>query len=37
MKLVEQHIIKPSHKHFTSLLEMAHFSKNLYNQANYLI
>lgn len=37
MKLVERYIIKPNHKYFTSLLEMAHFSKNLYNQANYLI
>ena len=37
MKLVERHIIKPNNKHFADLLEMAHFSKNLYNQANYFI
>lgn len=37
MKLVERHIIKSNHKYFTSLLEMAHFSKNLYNQVNYFI
>ena len=37
MKLVEQHIIKSTDEYFASLLEMTHFSKNLYNQANYFI
>ena len=37
MKLVERHIIKPNNQYFAGLLEMAHFSKNLYNQANYFI
>lgn len=37
MKLVERHIIKSNNEYFAYLLEMAHLSKNLYNQANYFI
>lgn len=37
MRLVEQHIIKPSHKYYDEILELCHLSKNLYNATLYEI
>lgn len=37
MKLVERHRLKPSHPNYPEIDERAFLSKNLYNQANYVI
>lgn len=37
MKLVERHIIKPSHRFYAEIDRLCFASKNLYNSANYLI
>ena len=37
MKLSEQHIIKPTHKHYKDLLDLLYKSKNLYNAGLYVI
>ncbi|MGK7944890.1 MAG: RNA-guided endonuclease TnpB family protein, partial [Microcystaceae cyanobacterium] len=37
MKLVERHIIKPSHRFYSEIDRLCFASKNLYNYANYLI
>ena len=37
MQLVEQHIIKKSHKYYKELDGLCFLSKNLYNVANYYI
>ena len=34
---VEKHIIKPTDKHFSMLMDFCYMSKNLYNHANYLV
>ncbi len=37
MRLVERHIIKPSHRFYSEIDRLCFASKNLYNYANYLI
>jgi putative transposase len=37
MKLVERHVIKPSHQFSKEIDDLAWRSKNLYNYANYLV
>lgn len=34
---VEKHIIKPTDKHFSMIMDFCYMSKNLYNHANYLV
>lgn len=37
IRQVEKHIIKKSHPYYNMLCEFTHWSKNLYNHANYLV
>ena len=37
MRLVERHIIKPSHVYYKQLLNLCHKSKNVYNAALYIV
>lgn len=37
MRLVERHIIKPSHVYYKQLLDLCHKSKNVYNAALYIV
>ncbi len=37
MKLVERHIIQPTHRFYAEIDRLCFLSKNLYNYANYLV
>ncbi|MGD1712207.1 hypothetical protein [Dapis sp. BLCC M172] len=37
MKLVERHIIQPTHRFYAEIDRLCFLSKNLYNYSNYLV